>query len=170
MAHAVEEAQKLGVESRSIHLLGGADMVRAAAAVSPRPKLWGVTVLTSFAPKDVRVFHPGASIPTMVRNLARMGWVGRRRRARSARRRRCNICARRLKASRLKFVTPGIRPAGGAVHDQKRVMTPEEAAKLGIDYIVVGRPITGAADPLRAAQDILASMKQAAPHSLETPK
>lgn len=169
VAHAVEEAQKLGVDSLSIHLLGGAEMVRAAAQVSPRPKLWGVTVLTSFAPQDARVFHPRASIPTMVRNLARMGWASGAD---------GTICSaqevqhlrKTLKNLPLKFITPGIRPAGGAVNDQKRIMTPEEAAKLGIDYVVIGRPITGADDPLKAAQDILAAMKHAAPHALETPK
>ncbi len=169
VAHAVEESQKLGVDAVSIHLLGGSEMARAAAQASPRPKIWGVTVLTSLGPQDVRVFHPRASLPSMVRNLARMGWAagidG-------------TICSaqevlhlrKTLKNLPLKFVTPGIRPAGGAAHDQKRVMTPEEAAAIGIDYVVIGRPITGAPDPLRAAQDILASMKHAAPRSLETPR
>src|SRR6201987_4312534 len=63
VAHAVREAQKLGVDAVSLHLMGGSDMVRAAAEVSPRPKLWGVTVLTSMSPKDVKVIHPSARIP-----------------------------------------------------------------------------------------------------------
>lgn len=166
VAHAVQETRKLGVEAVSLHLLGGADMVRAASEVRPRPKLWGVTILTSMQGKDVRVFHPKASIPGMVKTLAKMGWVqgidG-------------TICSpqevalirKNLKHLDMKFITPGIRPAGGELHDQKRVMTPGEAAALGIDCVVIGRPITHAADPLRAAQDILAEMRRAAPHSLE---
>jgi orotidine-5'-phosphate decarboxylase len=167
VAHAVKEAQKLGVYAVSIHLCGGRDMLRAAAEIEPRPKLWGVTVLTSMQDRDLRPLHPHAKVASFVKNLARLGWVngidG-------------TICSglevqylrKALKHLDMKFITPGIRPAGAAANDQKRVMTPEQAAELGIDYIVVGRPITHAADPLRAAQDILSSMKHAAPHSLET--
>lgn len=166
VTNAVEEAQKLGVDALSIHLSGGADMIRAAASVSPRPKLWGVTVLTSLGPPDVKIYHPGASVPVLVKNLARLGFLSGID---------ATICSaqdvlhlrKMLKSYPLKFVTPGIRPAGGETHDQKRVMTPGEAAKLGIDYIVVGRPITHATDPLRAAQDILTEMKAAAPSSTE---
>ncbi len=57
--------------------------------------------------------------------------------------------------SGLKIVTPGIRPAGSALGDQKRVMTPGEAIRVGIDHMVIGRPITGAADPAQAMQAIL---------------
>lgn len=169
VAHAVEEAHKLGVESVSIHLSGGVEMIRAAAAVAPRPKLWGVTVLTSLEPKDVKVFHPEASVPGMIKELARLGFINGID---------ATICSaqevqylrKSLKSFPMKFVTPGIRPKGGAVHDQKRVMTPGEAAALGIDFIVVGRPITHAPDPLKAAQDILTEMKAAAPKSVEKPK
>jgi orotidine-5'-phosphate decarboxylase len=141
-------------------------MLRAAAEVQPRPKLWGVTVLTSMKDTDLRPLHPHAKVSSMVKNLARLGWVngidG-------------TICSgqevqylrKTLKHLDMKFVTPGIRPAGAAANDQKRVMTPEQAAVLGIDYIVIGRPITHAADPLKAAQDILSSMKHEAPRSLE---
>ena len=67
----------------------------------------------------------------------------------------------------MKFVTPGIRPKGAALNDQARVMTPGEAAALGIDFIVVGRPITHAPDPRKAALDILAEMQAAVPSALE---
>lgn len=166
VAHAVHEAQKLGVFSVSLHLSGGAEMLRAAAEVRPRPKLWGVTVLTSMTTQDVRLLHPRASIPALVKNLAHLGWVhgidG-------------TICSgqevahlkKSLKHLDMRFITPGIRPAGTDANDQKRVMTPEEAVTLGIDYLVIGRPITHAPDPLKAAQDILAGMKHAAPSSLE---
>jgi orotidine-5'-phosphate decarboxylase len=166
VAHAVAEAQRLGVDAVSVHLMGGADMLRAAAEVSPRPKLWGVTVLTSMGPKDVKLFHSSARIPTMVKTLAKAGWVGGAD---------ATICSaqevaylrRQLPHLDMKFVTPGIRPKGAALNDQSRVMTPGEAAALGIDYIVVGRPITHAPDPRKAALDILAEMRAAAPSALE---
>lgn len=168
VAHAVRETQRLGVESVSLHLMGGADMVRAASEVSPRPKLWGVTVLTSMAPKDVKFLSPSARIPALVKSLAKTGWVSGAD---------ATICSpREVKDLRkafphldMKFVTPGIRPAGSELHDQNRVMTPGEAAALGIDFVVIGRPITHAPDPRKAALDILSEMKAAAPSSLDRP-
>lgn len=166
VSHAVREAQRLGVDAVSLHLMGGADMVRAAAEVSPRPKLWGVTVLTSLGPKDVKFLHPAARIPSLVKSLAKAGWVSGAD---------ATICSpREVRELRkafphldMSFVTPGIRPAGAELHDQSRVMTPGEAAALGIDFIVVGRPITHAPDPRKAALAILSEMKAAAPKALE---
>lgn len=166
VAHAVHEAQRYGVESLSLHLWGGAEMVKAAAAVYPRPKLWGVTVLTSLAPADLKVFHPETDLPAVVDRLARMG---------EAHGVDGIVCSgqevRHLRESlgnrKIAFITPGIRPEGLATHDQQRVMTPGEAARLNINYIVIGRPITAAPDPLRAAQDILREMKAANARALE---
>lgn len=167
VAHAVREAQRLGVQAVSLHLWGGADMLRAVAEVSPRPKLWGVTVLTSMMAKDIRFFHPRARLPSMVKTMAKMGWVNGIDGV---------ICSgqeveflrRSLRHLDLRFITPGIRPAGALKNDQRRVMTPGEAAALGIDYIVIGRPITKAPNPLKAAQDILTEMRHAAPKALES--
>jgi orotidine-5'-phosphate decarboxylase len=159
VAHAVREAQRIGVDAVSLHLLGGADMLRAAAEVSPRPKLWGVTVLTSMAAKDVKVLSPAAKIPSLVKSLAKLGWVG------GADATICSpqdvaMLAKAFPHLDMKFVTPGIRPKGAALNDQSRVMTPGEAAALGIDFVVIGRPITHASDPRKAALDILAEMKR----------
>ncbi len=167
VALAVREAQKLGVESLSVHLSGGAAMLRAALELPAHPKLWGVTMLTSLTDDDAKLFHDQASLPRVVERLAALG----RQEGVDA-----TICSpqevgrlRKLfKGAR--FVTPGIRPAGADLNDQKRVMTPQEAAALSIDYIVVGRPITHAPDPLKAAHDILASMKRTNPHALEQPR
>lgn len=166
VANAIREAQKLGVAAVSLHLWGGAAMLKAAAEVAPRPKLWGVTVLTSMAAPDMRALYPRASLPTLVKNLARLGWVNGIDGTICSGREVAGI-RKHLRHLDMKFITPGIRPAGSFANDQKRVMTPEEAARLGIDYVVIGRPITHAPDPLRAAQDILASMVHAAPHCLE---
>ncbi|MBI4425760.1 MAG: orotidine-5'-phosphate decarboxylase [Elusimicrobia bacterium] len=167
VAHAVHEAQKLGVHSVSLHLWGGQAMVQAAASIRPRPKLWGVTVLTSLGPEDLKFFHPSASVKPMVTRLARMGLLHGLDGV---------VCSAQEASTLLKtlgqdtcLVTPGIRPAGSDVGDQRRVMTPGEAAALGIRYLVIGRPITHAADPRKAAFDVLAEMRHAAPRSLERP-
>ncbi|MDD5630040.1 MAG: orotidine-5'-phosphate decarboxylase [Elusimicrobia bacterium] len=168
VAHAVAEAQKLGVEAVSLHLSGGGAMLKAAAEVHPRPKLWGVTVLTSLGAQDLRVVHPRTTLTTLVKNLARLGWIngidG-------------TICSghevaalrRALPHLDMRFITPGIRPAESGSQDQKRVMTPGQAAALGVNCIVVGRPITRALEPLKAAQGMLAEMRHAAAGALEKP-
>jgi orotidine-5'-phosphate decarboxylase len=120
-----------------------------------------VTVLTSLASEDLKAIHPAASVKPMVKRLAQLGA-------------RCGIDAticsgqevpmlRKALGPEAAFVTPGIRPAGSAVNDQKRVLTPGEAARLGIRYVVVGRPITHAEDPLGVAQAVLTEMRNARP-------
>lgn len=160
VANAVREVQKMRVHSVSLHLSGGAEMVKAAAAVHPRPKLWGVSVLTSLSSADLHALHPQASVNSMVRRLARMGLSNGAD----------GVICSGMEVDGLKktlgagtcFITPGIRPAGNSLHDQKRIITPAKAARLGIRYAVVGRPITKAADPLAAAQAILTDMRNAA--------
>ncbi len=158
VAGAVKEAGKLGVESISVHLSGGPEMLRAAAAISPRPKLWGVSVLTSFREEDVRIFHERASLASLVKNWAYLG-VKNGADAIVCSGHEVEFLRRALKNYSPKFVTPGIRPAGEKVHDQKRVMTPEEAAALDINFVVVGRPIIEAKDPKAAAEKIVAALK-----------
>ena len=160
VANAVREVQKMRVHSVSLHLSGGADMIKAAVAVHPRPKLWGVSVLTSLSSGDLHAIHPKASVEPMVRRLAR---VGTRNGIDGV------VCSGKEVSMLMKtlgpdfpFITPGIRPAGHSVHDQKRLITPTKAAQFGIHYAVVGRPITRAADPLAAAQSILADLRNAA--------
>ncbi|MFA6031057.1 MAG: orotidine-5'-phosphate decarboxylase [Elusimicrobiota bacterium] len=152
VAHAVQEAQAFGVFSLSLHMLGGADMLKAAAETHPRPRLWGVTVLTSMNDADVKALHPNAAVHPLARRLAEHG----RRHVDGI------ICSghevaalREDLGAETTFITPGIRLPGGDAHDQKRHITPAEASALGIRYIVVGRPIALAEDPSRTAQTIL---------------
>ena len=153
VAHAVREAHRLGAFAVSLHLLGGSEMLKAAAQISPRPKLWGVTVLTSMGPNDLRALHPQASIQSTVLRLAKLA---------AAAKLNGIICSPKevpLLQSKLNknldFITPGIRTSGAAAQDQKRLLAPAEAAAAGADYLVIGRPITRAPDPRRAAQEIL---------------
>lgn len=161
VALAVREAGRLGADAASLHLMGGKDMLRAAADVPARPRLWGVTVLTSMTDEGLAGVWPGARAADMAASLAELGLSAGIDAV---------ICSpadvpglrRRLAPRSPRFVTPGVRPAGAERHDQARVTTPREAAALGIDRVVVGRPITHARDPRAAAEAILAELREGA--------
>ncbi len=161
VAGAVRALLPLEPAILTIHAAGGRAMMRAAAeaateAGAKRPKIVGVTILTSLAGDD----------------LARMGWQAEvsdavRRLAGEAHENGLDgvVCspheAARLRADQgpdFLLVAPGIRPSWAASGDQKRVMTPAEAARAGADVLVVGRPITGADDPADAARRIAAEI------------
>ena len=149
---AVKNAARMGVYSVSLHLAGGADMIRACAELDGRPKLWGISVLTSL--NEYNLFSVGfrGGIDKTVKLLAALG------RESGADGVVCSpLEAWRLKAvhgAALKLVTPGIRPQAGG-DDQKRAATPAQARANGADFIVVGRPIIAAQDPRAAAEAVL---------------
>jgi len=159
---AVEAAAHLGVGLLTVHASGGAVMLRAAAAAAAaagrdRPRIVAVTVLTSL---DRAALHREMGVPVAVEGHA----VHLAALAREA---GCDgVVASPREAARLRailgpgalIVTPGIRLAGGAAHDQARTATPAMAVRAGADYLVVGRPITEAADPAAAAAAILAEV------------
>ena len=146
----------MGVYSVSLHLSGGGEALKACAELEKRPKLWGITVLTSF--DEYGLFRVGfrGGIDKTVKLLAAQALENGADGV---------VCSPRelvrVKDScghKLKLITPGIRPAARG-DDQKRSLTPGEAAAAGADYIVVGRPITAAADPAAAAEAILGELK-----------
>ncbi len=155
VAHAVESAGSLGVEMLTLHLSGGRAMAAAAAqAASPEIVLLGVTVLTSADEATLREVGVASSIEEQVLRLAQLGvesGIG-------------GLVASPQELARLrsvygpgiKIVTPGIRPSASAANDQKRTMTPAAAFKAGADFLVIGRPITAAADPRSALEQIVA--------------
>jgi orotidine-5'-phosphate decarboxylase len=169
VAGAVRAAMKCRPDFVTLHCAGGKDMMRAALTAAsetaaktnvPAPKLLGVTVLTHLDDLDLAAIGQGISIEEQVLRLAKLadasGLQG-------------IVCSpqeiKRLRGALsrpLTLVVPGIRPEGAAPGDQKRVMTPAEAAKLGADYLVIGRPISQAADPAATAREILASIKRKA--------
>lgn len=141
----------------NVHTAGGGAMMRAAAeaardAGEDRPLVIGVTMLTSLDASDLSDTGVTGTPADHVRRLAGLaassGLDG-------------VVCSaheievlRRDLGKDFKLIVPGIRPAGSAVGDQKRVMTPAEALSLGADVLVIGRPITGAGDPRAAAEEI----------------
>ncbi|HUN49795.1 MAG TPA: orotidine-5'-phosphate decarboxylase [Candidatus Sulfotelmatobacter sp.] len=149
----------------TIHAGGGGAMVRAAAeaaasAGSGRPRLLAVTVLTSLDAADLAALGIAATVEAQALRLAKLAQASGADGA---------VCAageiaalRGACGGNFLLVVPGIRPAGAEHGDQKRVMTPGEALKLGADWLVIGRPITGATDPAGAARALAAEIKAAA--------
>lgn len=153
---AVKNAQAMGVYSVSLHLTGGSEMLKACAELEKRPKLWGITVLTSF--DEHNLFRAGfrGGIDKTVRLLAALGLEHGADGV---------VCSplevgllKKLYGGKLALVTPGIRLASRG-DDQKRAVTPSEAKAAGSDFIVVGRPIIEAEDPAAAAAAILKDLK-----------
>lgn len=154
VAKAVEAADKLGVKMLTLHLSGGSEMIRAAVAARKSDMLLlGVTVLTSSTDETLREIGVPEKASEQVLRLARLGVAngidGLVASPHEARRLRAEF------GDKIKIVTPGIRPAGSEANDQKRFTTPRQAIDEGADYLVIGRPITAAADPLGAVNRIV---------------
>lgn len=164
VARAVQSAARLGASLMTVHACGGRDMLKAASEAAREcgpsaPKLVAVTTLTSLSQDDLTDLGINRSLTDQALKLGEMALS-------------CGIDGlvtsvhevahlRRQFGSRPLLVTPGIRPQGGEVGDQKRVATPGAAVRAGADFLVVGRPITEAPDPAAAAAAILAEMAAA---------
>ncbi len=162
-AGAAREAARLGVFMFNVHAAGGQAMMRAAAEAAAigsggrRPLVIAVTVLTSLDRAALgRELGVPSSVEGHVLHLCQL--------AREAGLDGCVASAGEIRAVRNNLgagwviVTPGVRPAGSAADDQSRIATPQATARAGAHYLVVGRPITAAADPVDAARAILAEI------------
>jgi orotidine-5'-phosphate decarboxylase len=170
VAGAVRAVTPLRPALLTVHAGGGSAMLRAAADAAgeaaartgtARPRIVGVTVLTSLAESDMSAIGQHGPIADQARRLAALA-------------RSCGldgvVCSpHEIETLRAEcgadflLVVPGIRPSWADAGDQKRVMTPAEAARRGADYLVIGRPITAAADPAVAARRIAAEIVAAEP-------
>ncbi|MFH2011371.1 MAG: orotidine-5'-phosphate decarboxylase [Pseudomonadota bacterium] len=166
VAKAGQEAVKLNVFMYNLHALGGFDMMRMAVNFTkakamelniPRPIVLAVTLLTSLNEKDLREVGINCSVEEEVLRLAKLsqkaGVDGIVASPREVKMIRENLDEDFI------IVTPGIRPNPEIIDDQKRNMTPKEAILAGSDFIVIGRPIIGAADPVESAKRILEEIK-----------
>ncbi len=159
---AVRSGGKLGVDLMTIHSVGGKAMIRAAADAAAEfgekgPKILAVTVLTSLDQSDLADIGvanrtPAEQVLAMARFATENGAHGL-----VCSPKEVGALSKALKAGTI-FVTPGVRPAGSAVGDQKRVATPADAVRDGATHLVVGRPVLAAPDPAAAARAILAEM------------
>lgn len=154
VANACKVAANLGVWMVNVHAFGGRNMLLAArnALPSESTKLIAVTLLTSMGSEDLKDIGLNSSPQEIVQRLALLA-------------NECGldgvVCSpletktlRQIITNKFYLVTPGIRPSDGQLDDQQRVSTPAQAIKNGSDYLVIGRPITQANDPLLALQQI----------------
>lgn len=163
VAAACAAAADLGVWMVNVHASGGRKMMTAAAdrltALSERPLLIAVTILTSLGEEDIaEIGYPGSPAD----NVSRLAALAEDSGLDGV------VCSplevgglRAERAAGFQLVTPGVRPAGAAVDDQKRIMTPGDAVRAGASYLVVGRPVTAAAEPLESLGSINAEVEAA---------
>jgi orotidine-5'-phosphate decarboxylase len=157
VAGAARSVARLGVRYLTVHAAGGAEMVRAAADAAPGVTIAAITVLTSLDAAALDAVGLVGPPHDAVRRLALLA-VGAGAGA--------LVCSpHEVAAVRAEvgpgvvLITPGVRPAGADVQDQARVATPHQARAAGADLLVIGRPITGAADPGQAAAAIAATLR-----------
>jgi len=163
---AARELARLGVSMMTVHASGGRAMMQAAlegaragAGAGPTPLVLGVTALTSLAEgdlADIGWHEPSEAVVLRLASLAQAaglgGVVASPREA---------VSIRRNCGPGFAIVTPGIRPEDASRDDQARASTPEAAIRAGADFLVVGRPITQAADPVAAARAIVSQIEGA---------
>lgn len=158
VAKAVTAAADLGVWMVNVHASGGSKMMSAAAEAlakfgHDKPLLIAVTILTSMEQNDLAELGINHTIAEQVMRLAQLtqqsGLDGVVCSAHEA------VQLKQLLGQKFCLVTPGIRPASSSVDDQKRIMTPRQALTAGVDYMVIGRPITQAVNPLAALNAIV---------------
>ena len=169
VAAACREATRLGVSMLNVHASGGGEMLRRAVAdvaeVSEKeslqhPTLLAVTVLTSMNAAALAETGVASNIESQVTALANLAHQSGMNGV-VASPHEVGFIRGQIPAREFVIVTPGVRPRNASSDDQRRVMTPAEAIRAGADYLVVGRAILNAKEPLRAAQDIIAEMQQA---------
>jgi len=168
VARAAEVATKLGVFIFNVHTSGGYEMMKAAVEASEKisltldvrkPLILGVTLLTSInqeiLKKEIGITRILEEQVVHLAKLAKAAGLD-------------GVVASSWEINEIRktcgedfiILTPGIRPAGKSSDDQKRVMTPREAVKLGADFLVIGRPIRNASNPVEAAKEILREMEE----------
>ena len=169
VAGAIRAAVDLSPFMLTVHVSGGPAMLRAAMAASfrqasqnggRRPLVIGITVLTNFDEDDVEAVGMRAPLGDQVHRLAKLAQASGLDGVVCSAHEIADLQGRF--GDELKLVVPGIRPAWSSADDQKRIVTSAEAMRCGADYLVVGRPIVRADDPLAAAQRIIDEMAGAA--------
>ena len=160
---AVNLLEDLNIYSLTIHLSGGEDMLKRALSAKSRPKIWGVSVLTSFDDSQLKTLGINGGVKNQVKRLVEIGLKN-------------NIDGIVLSPLELedaaelrskyradtKFITPGIRLEDSDIksEDQKRTSTPKKARERGADFLVIGRPVIKSEDPKKTVEQIIKALKE----------
>ncbi|GII26779.1 orotidine-5'-phosphate decarboxylase [Planotetraspora mira] len=158
VAAAARAVGRLKPAILTVHASGGSAMIRAAVEAAPNTQIAAVTLLTSLSEADLaRIGIEGAPVDAARRLAAIAVGAGAQALVCSPR----EVAAVRAEVGPdIMLITPGVRPAGADTQDQARVATPEDALSQGADLLVIGRPITGSADPGAAAAGIAAALRR----------
>ncbi|HEY2549716.1 MAG TPA: orotidine-5'-phosphate decarboxylase [Streptosporangiaceae bacterium] len=161
VAAAARAVARLRPQLLTVHAAAGPAAIEAAALAAPAAKVVAVTVLTSLSDADLdRIGLAGPASDAVLRLADLAVAAGARGLVCSPR----EVAAVRAAVGpQITLITPGVRPAGSDAHDQARTATPEDALLAGADLLVVGRPVTGAADPGAAAAALAASLRRLRP-------
>jgi orotidine-5'-phosphate decarboxylase len=158
VAGAARAVARLRPSLLTVHAAAGAAAIRAAVDAAPDTKIVAVTVLTSLSGADLGEIGLAGPVSDAVRRLAVLAVKA------GARGLVCSpqevAAVRGEVGPQITLITPGVRPTGSDAHDQARIATPEQALRAGADLLVIGRPITGAADPGAAAAALAASIRR----------
>jgi orotidine-5'-phosphate decarboxylase len=158
VAGAARAVGRLRPALLTVHAAAGAAAIRAAVQAAPDTKIVAVTVLTSLCAADLDEIGLAGPVSDAVRRLAVLAVKA------GARGLVCSpqeVAAVRAEVGpQITLITPGVRPTGSDADDQARIATPEQALRAGADLLVIGRPITGAADPGAAAAALAASIRR----------
>ena len=159
VAGAARSVVELAPDYLTVHASGGTAMIRAAAEALPETRIAAVTVLTSLSGDDLGAVGLAGPAVEAARRLSGLAVAA------GARAIVCSpqevAAVRHEVGPGITLITPGVRPGGTGIGDQSRVATPEQAARDGADLLVIGRPITGAADVAEAARTIAAAVSSA---------
>src|SRR5215472_2221120 len=155
---AARAVAKVRPDFLTVHAAAGTEAIRGAVQALPETKIVAVTVLTSLDDADLGMIGMSGPVRDAVLRLSALAVAAGARGV---------VCSPREAAAvraevgpDITLITPGVRPAGGASHDQARFATPEEALRSGADLLVIGRPITSAPDPGAAAAAIAAPLRR----------
>jgi orotidine-5'-phosphate decarboxylase len=155
VTHATERAAELGATFFTVHAFPPTMRAAVEGRGKSSLKILAVTVLTSWDDSDLKAAGYSSSVKDLVQKRAEQAReIGIDGIVASA----AEVADLRKKIGSMLLVTPGIRPAGGAAGDQKRIVTPKDAIAAGTDHLVVGRPVLAARDPKAAAEAIVAEI------------
>jgi orotidine-5'-phosphate decarboxylase len=157
VAGACRSVADINPKFLTVHASGGSKMISAASSTLPKVEITAVTILTSLDQEQMLAMGLSENIENLTLSLAKNA-VNSGARAIVSSPQEVSLLRKHL-GEKVTLITPGVRPSGAERDDQERIMTPKQAIEAGADFVVIGRPITKASDPIQAAEAITASLR-----------